>query len=552
MTTTDDMRGGAFLAKGMRLEEFEIKGKDPLGAGGFGVTYLAHDTSLKRQVAIKEYLPHDWGARGPDGGVGPRSAAHEKDYEWGLERFLEEAQVLAGLHHAHVVQVYRVIEAWGTAYMVTEYVEGGSLASALASDGPWREARVLALLDALTAGLARVHAKGLIHRDIKPANVMLREDGSPVLIDFGAARQAVGGRSGLLTAVLTPGYAPFEQYNTKGRQGPWTDVYALGAVAYEALSGRVPEESSGRMEEDELPPVTAVAAHGLSSETAAAVMSALALRRQDRPQSLADWRALLGLGTTKPLPKKKNRLPPPVPPLPPEPPPAVPPVSGGDQACDDSSESQAVVWVLWILTVMLVAALVWAALIAPAFGQSKLDAGIERALSEIGIARVLVTMTAPKPGEASSAAYREPAVFVADLLGERGRNVQRIADLPVVVVETDRRGIAALVDSPHVALVVADEPGSVSAIALVRRRARVERAPASRRRKTSTPHPSPGSPARGGSSFGRARARWRCALVSLRSGFHRRWVRRRRFGPWAQASTWPRVGPDSASNACPD
>ena len=349
MTTTDDTRGGVFLAERTRLEEFEIKGKDPLGAGGFGVTYLAHDTSLKRQVAIKEYLPHDWGARGPDGGVGPRSAAHEKDYEWGLERFLEEAQVLAGLHHAHVVQVYRVIEAWGTAYMVTEYVEGGSLASALASEGPWREARVLALLDALTAGLARVHAKGLIHRDIKPANVMLREDGSPVLIDFGAARQAVGGRSGLLTAVLTPGYAPFEQYNTKGRQGPWTDVYALGAVAYEALSGRVPEESSGRMEEDELPPVTAVAAHGLSSGTAAAVMSALALRRQDRPQSLAEWRALLGLGTTKPPPPepprppepppdpvadkfdhrlRQRRLPPPVPPLPPKPPTAVPSVSG--------------------------------------------------------------------------------------------------------------------------------------------------------------------------------------------------------------------------------
>ena len=344
MTTTDDTRGGVFLAEGTRLEEFEIVGEDPLGSGGFGVTYLAHDTSLKRQVAIKEYLPHDWGARVPDGGVGPRSAAHEKNYEWGLERFLEEAQVLAGLHHAHVVQVYRVIEKWGTAYMVTEYVGGGSLASALASEGPWREARVLALLDALTAGLARVHAKGLIHRDIKPANVMLREDGSPVLIDFGAARQAVGGRSGLLTAVLTPGYAPFEQYNTKGRQGPWTDVYALGAVAYEALSGRVPEESSGRMEEDELPPVTAVAAHGLSSGTAAAVMSALALRRQDRPQSLADWRALLGLGTTKPpRPPEpppdpvadkfeqrlgQRRLPPPVPPLPPEPPPTVPSVSG--------------------------------------------------------------------------------------------------------------------------------------------------------------------------------------------------------------------------------
>ena len=289
----DEMRGGDVLPAGTRLEEFEIERE--LGAGGFGVTYLAHDTSLDRQVAIKEYLPQACGTRRPDGGVGPRSASQEKNYSWGFDRFLKEARILARLRHPNVVQVHQVIEARGTAYMVTEYVEGRSLAEALQADGPWPAPRVLALLDALTSGLGPVHAAGLVHRDIKPANVMLRGDGSPVLIDFGAARQAMGRQSRSVTAVLTPGYAPFEQYNTKGRQGPWTDVYALGAVAYEALSGRVPEEAPARMEDDTLRPVAEVAAHGVSPGCAAAIGAALALRGPDRPQSLAEWRSRLGL-----------------------------------------------------------------------------------------------------------------------------------------------------------------------------------------------------------------------------------------------------------------
>ena len=293
MTTRDAMSGGDALAAGTRLEEFEIERE--LGAGGFGVTYLAHDRSLERRVAIKEYLPRDWGTRGPEGGVGPRSASDAKDYRWGLERFLKEARALARLRHAHILHVYQVIEARGTAYMVTEYVEGRSLAAALRAEGPWPEARVMSLLDALTSGLAAVHGAGLVHRDVKPANVMLRDDGSPVLIDFGAVRRAAGGRSGSLLPVLTPGYAPLEQYTEKGVLGPWTDVYALGAVAYEALSGRVPEEAPGRVAEDGLRPVAEAAPRAVSARVSSAVMSALALLREDRPQSLAEWRGLLGL-----------------------------------------------------------------------------------------------------------------------------------------------------------------------------------------------------------------------------------------------------------------
>ena len=311
----DEMRGGDVLAAGTRLEEFEIERE--LGAGGFGVTYLAHDTSLDRQVAIKEYLPQAWGTRWPDGGVGPRLATHAENYRRGRERFLEEARVLARLRHPNVLQVHRVIEKRGTAYMVTEYVEGRSLEAALRTGGPWPESRVLALLDGLTAGLEPVHAAGLVHRDIKPANVMLRGDGSPVLIDFGAARQAMGQQSRAITTVLTPGYAPFEQYNTKGKQGPWTDVYALGAVAYEALSGRVPEEATARMEDDTLRPVAEVSAHAVSPGFADAIGVALALRGKDRPQTLADWRSRLGLEDAAEPPIIGDPPPPPPPPRPP-------------------------------------------------------------------------------------------------------------------------------------------------------------------------------------------------------------------------------------------
>ena len=292
------------LAPRTRIEEFVIE--RALQSGGFGVTYLAGDRSLGRRVAIKEYLPREWGARRADGSVGPRSSSHEKDYRWGLARFLDEARTLARLDHARIVRVHRVIEAWGTAYMVMEYVEGRNLEEALRAEGPWPESRVRALLEALLPGLELVHGAGLIHRDVKPANVMLRADGTPVLIDFGAARYAAGVHSRSLTSVLTPGYAPHEQYHQtagkQGKQGPWTDVYALGAVAYRALSGRTPVEAPARVEAaarkqaDPLAPVAQAAAGGVSEAFGAAVTAALALWPEDRPLDVAAWRARWGDG----------------------------------------------------------------------------------------------------------------------------------------------------------------------------------------------------------------------------------------------------------------
>ena len=212
---------------------------------------------------------------------------------WGLKRFLTEAQILARFRHAHIVQVYRVFEARGTAYMVTEYVEGRTLAAEFAATGPLSESRTRAVLAALTDGLSEVHAAGLLHRDIKPANVMVRADGSPVLIDFGSARQAIGRQSRSVTAVLTPGYAPIEQYSARGKQGPWTDIYALGAVAYWALSGVVPADATERVLADDVRPVGEVALRPVSESFGAAVDAAVSVNAADRPQSLQEWRALL-------------------------------------------------------------------------------------------------------------------------------------------------------------------------------------------------------------------------------------------------------------------
>ena len=284
---------GSGLGAGVRIGEYEIVRE--LGFGGFGITYLARDRVLERLVAVKEYFPAEWGTRRTDGTIGPRTTAAAGDYAWGLERFVDEARVLARLDHPTIVKVHRVVEAGGTAYMVMEYVEGGSLAEELQVSGTLPEARVRALLSGLGEGLAAVHAAGLLHRDIKPANVMLRSrDGAPVLIDFGAAREQMGRQSRSITTVLTPGYAPIEQYSAKGRQGPWTDVYALGALAYAALSGRVPDDATERVLDDQLAPLDTASATPVSGGLARAVEAALAVDMRQRPQDTGEWLALLG------------------------------------------------------------------------------------------------------------------------------------------------------------------------------------------------------------------------------------------------------------------
>ena len=331
---------GVALDPGAQIEEFEVVRE--LGAGGFGITYLATDLQLHRAVAVKEYLPRDWGTRRHDGTVGPRSSLYAEQYQWGLGRFVEEARKLARLSHPRIVRVHRVFGMGGTAYMVMEYVEGRSLEEELKTAGRLGEARVREILEGLADGLAEVHGAGLLHRDIKPGNVMLRaRGGTPVLIDFGAARQYVGRASRPLTEVLTPGYAPFEQYRSKGHQGPWTDIYALGALAYTCLSGRVPDHAPDRVLEDLLPSI-GKETQGLSRELVAAVDAVLAVDARDRPGDIAAWRLLLGV----------HRPPPPPPPSPPPPSPSPPP---DDESEDDPSAGSSRKWIRQRLAVVLAA-----------------------------------------------------------------------------------------------------------------------------------------------------------------------------------------------------
>ena len=222
------------LPEGYRLQEYELV--RVLGRpGGFGITYLGFDHHLDKDFAIKEYLPSNLAIRTADGSVVPQTSKEAcEDFEWGLDRFLDEAKTLACFDHRHIVRVSRYFEAHDTAYMVMEHVEGETLSAHLTRKGTLREAELKGILYPLLDGLAVVHGEDILHRDITPSNIMLRaEDGSPVLIDFGAARQAIGAKSRLVTSLVTLGYAPIEQYSNQGNQGPWTDIYVLGAVCYQ-------------------------------------------------------------------------------------------------------------------------------------------------------------------------------------------------------------------------------------------------------------------------------------------------------------------------------
>jgi serine/threonine protein kinase len=288
------------LPAGYRLHWYEID--TVLGQGGFGITYLAQDENLDQLVAIKEFLPTDLATRTRDSDVHPLSDGHTDTYGWGLNRFLTEARTLAKFRHPNIVRVLSVFEANNTAYMVMEYERGESLESALRGHRIAGEETLKGIVLALLNGLALVHDAGFIHRDIKPSNIYLREDGIPVLLDFGSARLALGVETRTLTSLVSPGYAPFEQYNTtrdSDKQGPWTDIYALGATMYRAITGQGPVDAAARANllldenRDPFQPCAQLAEGKCSAPFLHAIDRALAFKPAHRPQSVQAWRVLL-------------------------------------------------------------------------------------------------------------------------------------------------------------------------------------------------------------------------------------------------------------------
>lgn len=293
-TSDGDVKDNTELPVGTRLFEFEVTGL--IGIGGFGIVYAAYDQFLHRAVAIKEYMPGSLATRNRDYTVVVRSQRHAETFEVGRRSFVNEARLLAQFDHPSLVKVFRFWEANGTAYMVMPLYKGVTLKRRLKEmAAPPSEAWLVSLLRQLIEALAVIHAESCFHRDIAPDNILLVEGDRPVLLDFGAARRVISDMTQTLTVILKPGYAPIEQYaeNPSMKQGPWTDVYALAAVVYFALTGAPPDPAVSRMIKDAVQPLASSGRSRYSEGFLKTVDIALSVRPEDRPQSVAALWAML-------------------------------------------------------------------------------------------------------------------------------------------------------------------------------------------------------------------------------------------------------------------
>ena len=288
------------LATGFVIDDrYAIEGV--LGDGGFGIVYRAYDRTFETRVAIKEFLPREVSTRATDAvNVVPRGKSDAQVHVEGVKAFLEEARRLHRLHHENIVQVTDFIHAHGTGYLVMPYYNGETLRKFLERGETLSSAEIVDLVEQVLSALEYIHTRELLHRDISPGNLFLKKDGTVLLIDFGASRQVVGERSRSISTIVKPGYAPFEQYHASGKQGPWTDLYALGATLYRCVTGEAPPVATERADavvESKPDPILQLAGSKYQGTFSHAILSLidrlLAFQASSRPQSVASVRRLM-------------------------------------------------------------------------------------------------------------------------------------------------------------------------------------------------------------------------------------------------------------------
>ncbi|WP_210080801.1 serine/threonine protein kinase [Pantoea endophytica] len=284
------------LPAGYRFNEFEIK--EVIGGGGFGIVYRAWDHQLERTIAIKEYMPVSLAVRAADMSLELRGERFHKLFTAGRNSFIQEARLLARFNHPGLLHVLRFWEENGTAYMGTLYYSGMTLKEwQITSPDSIDENWIRRLLPPLFGAIDTIHAAGYLHRDISLDNIQIQENQLPVLLDFGSARKEIGNLSDETEIMLKPGFAPIEQYSEEGEieQGPWTDIYALGAVLHNLITGHAPPVSVVRCIEDNYQPLVERKPEGYSLPLLHAIDCALAMKPADRPQSIDAFASLIDL-----------------------------------------------------------------------------------------------------------------------------------------------------------------------------------------------------------------------------------------------------------------
>ena len=305
-----EVRTPEALPPGSKIDEFEIV--RVLGAGGFGIVYLALDQQLLRYVAIKEFIPTALARRTPEGAIVARSPDAAETFAIGLDSFYNEGRLLARFDNPSLVRVFRFWKANGTAYMAMQYYPGQTLKEARRQmAAPPDEAWLRLFVDRLLGALETLHAEGVYHRDIAPDNILLLPDGQPVILDFGSARRVISDRTQSLTAILKPNYSPVEQYADDAgmRQGGYTDLYALGGTVYFMLGGKEPIPAVMRAVRDSFPVLAlsrSVPFTGVSREFLAVIDWMLGVSPDDRPQTVAETRAALRGEVTPPQPTERH------------------------------------------------------------------------------------------------------------------------------------------------------------------------------------------------------------------------------------------------------